>query len=66
MSQEARINALEHMVVVMGKYLEQSGVSLESVFEQTQASLMGSNGPGGTTQKTEAVTALNDLKSLIR
>lgn len=66
MSQEARINALEHLVVVMAKYLEQSGVSSETVFEYTQASLMGSNGPGGTTQKSEAVSALNDLKTLLR
>lgn len=61
MNQEAQIEALQHVVAVMAKYLEMQGTSKRALFAAAEASIMGSNGPG-TTQKTEAMEALQHLK----
>jgi carbamoylphosphate synthase small subunit len=66
MTQEAKIDALEHVVTTLMKELKlRQGLDPEWIFEKTKSSIMGSNGPGGPTQKAEAMDALQALRTLI-
>lgn len=62
MNQQAQIDALEHLVMAM---LKRNGLTLSTtyVFQDAEISIMGSDGPGGSTQKTEAREYLAHLKS---
>lgn len=62
MNQQAQIDALEHLVMAM---LKRNGLTLSTtyVFQDAEASIMGSDGPPGAMQKTEAVDYLAHLKS---
>lgn len=64
MSNQAQIDALEHLLLSV---IKSNKVSIEAfeIFERAQASLMGSNGPGGPTQKTAAVEYLKRLRILL-
>jgi hypothetical protein len=64
MSQQAKIDALEHLLIAV---LKKNSMTLpaDAIFDAAHASIMGSNGPGGTTQKTEAMDALRNLKTLL-
>ncbi|WP_321354634.1 hypothetical protein [Pseudomonas extremaustralis] len=59
--QQSQIDALEHLLTAFLKRCETDNV-VRMVFEDAHASLMGSNGPGGTSQKSAAVDYLNHMK----
>ena len=61
MSNQAQVDALEHLLLAI---LRTSAVSipLPVIFEKAQSSILGSDGPGGPQQKSEAVEYLNHLK----
>lgn len=62
MTNQAQIEAVEHLLLAV---LKRSKISLQSdlAFEDAYASLLGSDGPGGPEQKSEAVEYLTHLKS---
>lgn len=62
MNQEARIDALEHLVAALLLEAQRHGMDLHYFLNGVQGSIMGSNGPGGPTQKTEALEALKALE----
>lgn len=64
MSNQAQIDALEHLLLSVIKSSEVSVAAYE-IFENAQSSIMGSNGPGGPTQKTAAMEYLKHLKILL-
>lgn len=61
MSNQAQIDALEHLLIAV---LKTSRLTLpsETIFESAHASIFGSDGPPGTTEKTEAASYLEHLK----
>ncbi|AOS74423.1 hypothetical protein BH711_10880 [Pseudomonas fluorescens] len=61
MSNQAQIDAIEKLLMAV---LKTSGASLSSstVFAKAQALIMGSDGPSGTTEKTNAANYLAHLK----
>ncbi|WP_433735000.1 hypothetical protein [Pseudomonas monteilii] len=67
MTLNAKIDALEHLVVAL---LEESrkrhGILPEWVFDRAHSSIMGSNGPQSAEYKAEAVKELDQLRALIR
>ena len=54
MSNQAQVDALEHLLLAI---MKTSTVSIPRpvIFEKAQSSLLGSDGPGGPQQKSEAV-----------
>ncbi|MBP1086057.1 MULTISPECIES: hypothetical protein [Pseudomonas] len=62
MSNQAQIDALEHLLMAV---LKSSPMTMNSfkAFENAQSSLLGSNGPGGPNEKSAAVDYLSHLKS---
>jgi len=64
MDQEARISALEHLVAALVLAHQSNGNDIHRFLGDVRASIMGSNGPGGPTQKTAAVEALKILESI--
>jgi len=63
MDADARLAALEHLVIALLK--EQSlraGHPPEAVFNIAAGSIMGSNGPGGPKEKAEARKALENIQ----
>lgn len=64
MDQEARIAALEHLMAALFRKFSGT-LDANGSFESAKASIMGSNGPGGPDQKSEAMEALANLRSLI-
>ena len=65
MSQQAQIDALEHLLLAVLKRNKMT-LTAEAVFEAANSSIMGSDGPGGSTEKTRAVEYLNYLKSQLK
>lgn len=61
MSQQTQVDALEHLLLAVLKRNKMTLV-IDRVFEDAESSLMGSDGPGGTTEKTKSVEYLNRLK----
>lgn len=60
--QQAQIDALEHLVVALYKELRaKTDISLKPVIDEAKASALGSDGAGGTDQKTAAVQYLEHL-----
>lgn len=61
MSNQAQIDAVEHLLLSM---LKRSKVTLQAsqVFEDACASVMGSDGPGGSQEKTAAHDYLKHLQ----
>lgn len=58
MSNQAQIDALEHLVLSLVKNAVREGRMLEGIFDDAHGSVMSEKGPGGTTQKTEAADYL--------
>ena len=65
MSNQAQVDAIEHLLLAVLRLNKMSLTALNA-FENAQASLMGSDGPGGPTQKTAAVEYLNHLKQQLK
>lgn len=65
MSNQAQIDAIEQLLMAV---LTTNGVSLSTntVFQKAQVALMGSEGPPGAIQKTEAANYLAHLKLQLR
>lgn len=60
MSNQAQVDALEHLLMAV---LEQSTTKdVERLFEKAQGSIMGSAGPSGTTQKSQAYDYLRHIR----
>lgn len=53
MSQQAQLDALEHLVLAILKTNTMS-LNLNRVIETAESSIMGSDGPAGTTEKVQA------------
>lgn len=65
MSNQAQVDALEHLLIAVLNSTINS-VPTAYLFESAQGSLMGSNGPGGPEQKSKAVEYLNYIRGQIR
>ncbi|MCM2461040.1 hypothetical protein HGO40_11170 [Pseudomonas sp. CG7] len=66
MSQEAKIIALEHLVVRLMKELQvKSGISSNIIFEKARTEILTSNYPGDPERQEAAKGALEDLAALI-
>ncbi len=64
MSDQARIDALEYLVVALIKELKvRSGLPGAALFDSAKVSLLDSDGPGGPSQKAAAVQALEYLNA---
>lgn len=61
MSQQAQIDALEHLLIAVLKKNKMT-LQTESIFESAHGSIFGSDGPPGTTEKTAAASYLEHLK----
>lgn len=61
MSNQAQVDAIEHLLMAV---LKSNGMTLSSfkAFEKAQGSIMGSDGPGSTDQKSAAAEYLERLK----
>lgn len=60
MSQQAQIDALEHLVLAILKTNTMT-LNLNRVVETAEASIMSEDGPPGTTEKTQAREYLDHL-----
>lgn len=60
MSQQAQIDALEHLVLAILKTNAMS-LNLNRVVESAEASIMSEDGPSGTSEKTQAREYLSHL-----
>ncbi|MCY1461111.1 hypothetical protein D9M71_787330 [compost metagenome] len=65
MSNQAQADAIEHLLLAVLR-LNKMSLPAFKAFEDAQASLMGSDCPGGDTQKTAAVEYLNHLKQQLK
>ncbi|MCK9801424.1 hypothetical protein M1B34_28085 [Pseudomonas sp. MAFF 302030] len=61
MSNQAQIDAIEQLLLAFLKS-RQFKVDTELAFEKASSALMGSDGPPGTIEKTQAVNYLAHLK----
>jgi hypothetical protein len=65
MSNQAQIDAVEQLLIALLKAPEMNYVS-SKVFENAKSALMGSDGPPGTTEKTQALNYLAHLRLQLR
>lgn len=63
MTNQAQIDALEHLLIAVLN--STPGAPKKHLLETAQGSLLGSDGPGGPVQKSEAVDYLNYIASRI-
>lgn len=63
MSNQAQINALEHLLIAV--LSSTPGAPKDYLIDKAKGSLMGSDGPGGPEQKSEAVGYLAYISSRI-
>jgi hypothetical protein len=65
MSNQAQIDAVENLLIAA---LKQNQVTLPAnpIFDAALSSIMGSDGPGGPKEKSQAAEYLNYLKSKIK
>lgn len=66
MNNQAQVEALEHLLVAVLNSSISTGVPKDYLLEKAQASLLGSDGPGGPEQKSEAVDYLRHIASKLR
>lgn len=66
MTNQAQVEAIEHLLIAVLKSSISNGVPKHYLIEKAQASLMGSDGPGGPEQKTAAVEYLQHIASRLR
>ena len=64
MSNQAQVDALEHLLIAV--LSSTSGAPKKYLIEKATGSLMGSDGPGGPEQKSDAVGYLNYIASRLR
>jgi hypothetical protein len=62
MSQQAQIDALEHLVLTLIRK-NPTGIVLNNLFEGAQASVMSEKNPSGSEFKSEACSYLEHLKT---
>lgn len=62
MTNQAQIDAVEHLLLAVLKRTQMT-LQADQVFQDAHGSLMGSDGPGGPKQKSEAAEYLAHLKS---
>lgn len=64
MPNQKQVDAVEHLLIAL---LKRSKVTLatDQVFSDAHASLMGSDGPGGPNEKSEAADYLMHLKGML-
>ena len=60
MANQAQVDAIEHLLMAVLK--QQTDHDVDRIFDKAPGTIMGSSGPGGTTQKTEAVDYLRHIK----
>ena len=65
MANQAQIDAVEQLLIALLKSQDMSFVS-GKVFESAKGALMDSDGPPGTTQKTDAVSYLEHLRRQVQ
>jgi len=58
MSNQAQIDALEHLVLALVASSERYGRSVEGLFDDAHSSLMSEKGPSGAEQKSDATSYL--------
>lgn len=61
MSNQAQIDALEHLLLAVLKSSIINGVEPDYLLGKARDSIMGENGPAGTTEKSNAAEYLNHL-----
>ncbi|MBH3377136.1 MULTISPECIES: hypothetical protein [Pseudomonas] len=66
MSNQAQVEALEHLLIAVLNSSITTGVPKDYLLETAKASLLGSDGPGNPEQKTEAVEYLRYIGSRLR
>jgi len=66
MSTDSRIAALEHLAAELLKEAKRQGLDVDRVFEKATSSLLGSDGPGGPAQKSEAVDSLKEIQRQVQ
>ena len=66
MSNNAQVEAIEHLLIAVLNSTISTGVPKGELLEKAQVSLLGSDGPGGPEQKSEAVEYLNYIGSRLR
>ncbi|MDD1011567.1 hypothetical protein M5G27_29335 [Pseudomonas shahriarae] len=63
--QQAQIDALESLLIALIKN-NQMSTETSKVFTDAHSRVMSENGPSGTTQKTDAASYLEHLKTVLR
>ncbi|WP_122747168.1 hypothetical protein [Pseudomonas sp. H26/SER47-MNA-CIBAN-0231] len=66
MSNNAQVDAIEHLLIAVLNSSMSTGVPKSYLLETAQASLLGSDGPGGPEQKSAAVEYLKYIESRLR
>lgn len=61
MANQAQVDAVEQLLIALLNTQEMNFVSSKA-FEDAKSALMGSDGPPGTTEKTQAVNYLGHLR----
>ena len=64
MSNQAQVDALEHLLITVLN--STPGAPKSYLLDQARASLLGSDGPGGPEQKSAAVEHLKYIESRLR
>lgn len=62
MSQQAQIDALEHLLMAVLK-INGMSLNMHKAFDEAESSIMSSDGPPGAEQKTQAREYLAHLRS---
>ena len=65
MNQEARIDALEHLLVALVLEAQRNGTDLHHLLANVRGSIMGSKGPGGPKEKAAAAEALKNFEHIL-
>ena len=66
MSNNAQVDAIEHLLIAVLNSSISNGVPKEDLLERANSSLFDSDGPGGPEQKTEAAEYLKYIGSRLR
>ena len=66
MTNQAQIDAIEHLLIAVLNSSISNGVPKGDLINKAKTSLLGSEGPGGTEQKSAAVEYVNYISSKLR
>ena len=64
MTNQAQVDALQHLVIAILKSSISDGVAIGHLVGKAQSTLLGSDGPGGPKEKAEAVSYLNHIAAI--